>query len=97
MILGTLRSPLTPLKSYGVHTNVLITANPAKVGCVMPQAHAPSAIFGALGLTSITHPSRSKQTALKKGGNRIKVSLFKGDLEGYKTFETDKRTFQTSS
>jgi hypothetical protein len=41
---------------YGVHTNDLITANPAKVGCVMPEAHAPSAIFGALGLTSITHP-----------------------------------------
>jgi hypothetical protein len=52
------------LGGYGVHTNDLITANPAKVGCVMPQAHAPSAIFGALGLTSITHATRSKQTCV---------------------------------
>ena len=34
---------------------------------------------------------------LKKGGTVIKVSLFKGDLAGSKTFDTDKRTFQTSS
>jgi len=32
-----------------------------------------------------------------KGGNRIKVPLFKGDLGGSKIFDTDKRTFQTSS
>ncbi|MBG1271246.1 hypothetical protein F8S12_35215 [Nostoc sp. WHI] len=33
----------------------------------------------------------------RKNGTGIKVSLFKGDLEGSKTFDTDKRTFQTSS
>ena len=40
---------------------------------------------------------RSPLTPLKKGGTVIKVSLFQGDLAGSKTFETDKRTFQTSS
>ena len=40
---------------------------------------------------------RSPLTPLKKGGTVIKVSLFKGDLEGSKTFDTDKRTSQTSS
>jgi len=40
---------------------------------------------------------RSPLTPLKKGGTGIKVSLFKGDLEGSKTFDTEKRTFQTSS
>jgi hypothetical protein len=40
---------------------------------------------------------RSPLTPLKKGGTRIKVSLFKGDLEGSTTFDTNKRTFQTSS
>ncbi len=40
---------------------------------------------------------RSPLTPLKKGGTGIKVSLFKGDLEGSKTFDTDKRTFQTCS
>jgi hypothetical protein len=34
---------------------------------------------------------------LKKGETRIKVSHLSGDLEGSKTFDTDKRTFQTSS
>ncbi|MFN6514227.1 MAG: hypothetical protein RMY29_006980 [Nostoc sp. CreGUA01] len=34
---------------------------------------------------------------LKKRGTGIKVSLFKRDLEGSKTFDTEKRTFQTSS
>jgi hypothetical protein len=40
---------------------------------------------------------RSPLTPLKKGGTGIKVSLFKGDLEGSKTFDADKRIFQTSS
>ncbi|MBD6616159.1 hypothetical protein FNW02_10015 [Komarekiella sp. 'clone 1'] len=40
---------------------------------------------------------RSPLTPLKKGGTGIKVPLFKGDLEGSRTFDTDKRTFQTSS
>jgi hypothetical protein len=40
---------------------------------------------------------RSPLTPLKKGGTGIKVSLFKGDLEGSKTFDADKRTFQTTS
>ncbi|QLE51415.1 hypothetical protein FD724_27280 [Nostoc sp. C057] len=40
---------------------------------------------------------RSPLTLLKKQGTGIKVSLFKGDLEGSKTFDTEKRTFQTSS
>jgi hypothetical protein len=40
---------------------------------------------------------RSPLKNLKKGGTGIKVSLFKGDLEGSKTFDTDKRIFQTSS
>jgi hypothetical protein len=40
---------------------------------------------------------RSPITPLKKGGNRIKFSLFKGVLEGSKTFDTDKRTFPTTS
>jgi len=40
---------------------------------------------------------RSPLTPLKKGGTGIKVPLFKGDLEGSKTCDTDKRTFQTSS
>ncbi|MBD6615219.1 hypothetical protein FNW02_04975 [Komarekiella sp. 'clone 1'] len=39
----------------------------------------------------------SPLTPLKKGGTGIKVPLFKGDLEGSRTFDTDKRTFQTSS
>jgi hypothetical protein len=34
---------------------------------------------------------------LKKGGTEIKVPLKKGDLGGSKIFDTDKRTFQTSS
>ncbi|MHC5772174.1 MAG: TonB-dependent receptor plug domain-containing protein, partial [Nostoc sp.] len=41
--------------------------------------------------------SISPLTPLKKRVAEIKVSLFKGDLEGSKTFDTDKRTFQTSS
>ncbi len=40
---------------------------------------------------------RSPLTPLKKGGTGITVSLFKGDLEGSKTFDPNKRTFQTSS
>jgi hypothetical protein len=36
-------------------------------------------------------------TLLEKGGTGIKVSLFKGDLEGSKTFDTDKRTSQITS
>ena len=35
---------------------------------------------------------RSPLTPLKKGGTVVKVSLFKGDLEGSKTFNTYKRT-----
>jgi hypothetical protein len=40
---------------------------------------------------------RSPLTSLKKAGNEIKVYLDKGDLEVSKTFDTDKKTFQTSS
>ncbi|MCC5663323.1 hypothetical protein LC653_05090 [Nostoc sp. CHAB 5784] len=52
----------------------------------------------------LPHASRSTwgdpKTALaplKKGGTGVKVPLFKGDLGGSKTFDTNKRTFQTSS
>ncbi|MBG1261292.1 hypothetical protein F8S20_20330 [Nostoc sp. BAE] len=40
---------------------------------------------------------RSPLTPLKKGGTGVKVPLFKGDLGGSKTFDTNNRTFQTSS
>jgi hypothetical protein len=40
---------------------------------------------------------RSLLTSLKKEGIGITVSLFKGDLDGYKTFDTNKRNFYTFS
>ncbi|BAY25882.1 hypothetical protein NIES2100_56900 [Calothrix sp. NIES-2100] len=42
------------------------------------------------------HTITNETALLFKGGSGIKVSLFKGDLEGYKTFDSDKTTFQTS-
>lgn len=35
--------------------------------------------------------------SFKKGGTGIKVPLYKGNLGGFRTFDTDKRTFKTSS
>ncbi|QLE40818.1 hypothetical protein FD723_10335 [Nostoc sp. C052] len=34
---------------------------------------------------------------VKKGGTGIKIPVLNGDLGGSKIFDTDKRTFQTSS
>jgi hypothetical protein len=53
-------------------------------------------------LSCLAKPSGNKGvreplTPLKKGGTRIKVPLFKGDLGGFTHYKRSNWTFQTSS
>jgi hypothetical protein len=63
------------------------------VGC---QSCKPKRMFEKV-LAVILSTQRSPLAPLKKGGNSLKVPLFKGDLGGSVRFATCDQTFQTTS
>ncbi|ODH00779.1 hypothetical protein A4S05_31855 [Nostoc sp. KVJ20] len=101
MTLGTFRSPLTPLKKATVYIQVELP--PLIPPCQGGKKKSFSLPFARGGLGwGKTLLNQLFQTccihgSLKKWELESKSSNLSGDLEGYKTFNTNKKTFKTSS